>query len=111
MRISDWSSDVCSSDLLQAALRLRALVEARTRCVATNRCAAQASAVRAEPALGPHCFFEETPARIFVRKSFPELVDASPPVRPPSRRRLKLVKRAQQDAPIRLLEGAHYNLC
>src|SRR3546814_138750 len=61
---------------LQAALRLRALVEARTRCVATNRCAAQASAVRAEPALGPHCFFEETPARIFVRKSFPELVDA-----------------------------------
>src|SRR3546814_9690113 len=46
---------------LQAALRLRALVEARTRCVATIRCAAQASAVRAEPALGPHRSEEHTP--------------------------------------------------
>jgi hypothetical protein len=40
-----------------------------------SRRAAQAAAVRAEPPLGPDRIFEETPTRVFVRKSLPELVE------------------------------------
>src|SRR3546814_1077039 len=54
MRISDWSSDVCSSDLARQELgrrRLWPLRPARRRC---GRFAGHASARIAQPAVGRH---------------------------------------------------------
>src|SRR3546814_2085219 len=51
MRISDWSSDVCSSDLIGAHVRRRLGVENLKECYREIECVRERSGVRIDPGI------------------------------------------------------------